>query len=121
MIPEALRQHCLTLQNQVGDLRSQLGAETASGAGFKLALEPINQTFQTQLQLFDGFAGDANLAQQIQTIHTELNKQIRLLSVELTFLQSARQPATRQQRLAQVHDRLDQIQSYCTVLLTIAV
>ena len=50
---------------------------------------------------------------------TEIHRHMRLLSVEVKFVQSAKNAGTRQQRLAQIEQRLVQIQGFAEVLLTL--
>ena len=53
----------------------------------------------------------------VQSYHVEIDKQLKLLGVDVLFLQAARQSATTQQRQQQMHDRLDILQRYCEALL----
>lgn len=50
---------------------------------------------------------------------TEIHRHMRLLSVEVKFAQSATNVGTRQQRLAQIEQRLAQLQGFSQVLLTL--
>lgn len=52
-----------------------------------------------------------------QSYVTEIDKQMRLLAIDLTFLQAARQSATAQTRIAQIVSRLNTLISYCQALL----
>ncbi|MBW4579676.1 MAG: heterocyst frequency control protein PatD [Tildeniella nuda ZEHNDER 1965/U140] len=53
----------------------------------------------------------------VQSYHVEIDKQLRLLEVDIVFLQAARQTVTTEQRRQQVRDRLATLQRYCDVLL----
>ena len=53
----------------------------------------------------------------VQSYHVEIDKQLRLLSMDALFLQAARQTATTEQRRQQIRDRLDTLQRYCDALL----
>lgn len=48
---------------------------------------------------------------------TEIHRHMRLLSVEMSFVRTARNLATRQQRVGQLDQRLGQIQGFVQVLL----
>lgn len=48
---------------------------------------------------------------------TEMHRHMRLLSVEISFVQAARQGNTRQQRLAQIEQRLEELQGFTQALL----
>ena len=53
----------------------------------------------------------------VQSYHVEMDKQLRLLGMDLLFLQAARQAGTTEQRRQQIRDRLNTLQRYCDVLL----
>ncbi|MEL6230411.1 MAG: heterocyst frequency control protein PatD [Cyanobacteria bacterium J06627_3] len=48
---------------------------------------------------------------------TELHRHMRLLAVEISFIQAARQEHTRQQRLEQIEHRLGQLQGFTQVMV----
>lgn len=50
---------------------------------------------------------------------TEIHRHMRLLAVEMNFAQSARQGQTYQQRLEQISQRLQQLQGFTQVLVTL--
>ena len=54
-----------------------------------------------------------NLPQYGQALHTEMQKQFRLMEVDIIFLKTARQPKTITQRKRQLGDRLRQLIDYC--------
>jgi hypothetical protein len=56
---------------------------------------------------------------QIQSIQTEINKQLRLLETDLIFLKAARQPDTMQQRQQQIQTRVTLLLSYVTRVLEV--
>lgn len=56
-------------------------------------------------------------AARVQSYQTEMSKQLRLLGMDVMFLQAARQSETIQQRQAQVSDRLQTLIGYCEALL----
>ncbi|KOR34742.1 MULTISPECIES: heterocyst frequency control protein PatD [Planktothricoides] len=53
----------------------------------------------------------------VQSYRTEMHKHLSLLTTDVMFFQTARQPTTKQQRLAQISDRLGILIRYCDVLL----
>lgn len=59
------------------------------------------------------------IAGEVQAYGVELNKQIRLLGIDVMFLQSSRQAQTRMQRQAQMRDRLQLLQIYCDRVLSL--
>lgn len=61
---------------------------------------------------------DEDLEIKVQSYQTEINKQLRLLKIDLMFLKSARQPATSEQRWNVMGDRLHLLMVYCEALLS---
>ncbi|PSB23662.1 hypothetical protein C7B82_30405 [Stenomitos frigidus ULC18] len=53
----------------------------------------------------------------VQSYHVEIDKQLRLLAMDIMFLQAARQSVTAEQRRQQIRDRLTTLQRYCDGLL----
>ena len=54
---------------------------------------------------------------QLQSINTEISKELRLLNADLMFLTTARQGKTVQQRKLQTRDRLKRLNQYCEIVL----
>ena len=50
---------------------------------------------------------------------TEIHRHMRLLSVEISFVQLAQQGPIRQQRIRQIEQRLEQLQGFTQVLLNL--
>ncbi|MBD0335696.1 MAG: heterocyst frequency control protein PatD [Cyanobacteria bacterium Co-bin13] len=75
----------------------------------------VQQQFQGQVK---GIEGD--LAESAQPILLEMSRTLRLLGMDIAFLQTARQSVTLQQRQKQMCDRIDQLQNFCQGLLKLA-
>jgi hypothetical protein len=86
-------------------------------AMFKSTLAQLQQLFSTQVLSLNLDDLEPRLEHQVQSFNVEINKQLRLLTVDLLFLQSAKQTTTIAQRLQQVRDRLTTLIRYCTTLL----
>ncbi|PSN19889.1 hypothetical protein C7271_05030 [filamentous cyanobacterium CCP5] len=71
----------------------------------------LQQRFQTQLLATIASDGDRQAA--VQPILTEMNRTLRLLGMDVAFLQTARQSMKVQQRQRQMGDRLFQLQTFC--------
>jgi hypothetical protein len=56
-------------------------------------------------------------AQMLQSVQVEIDKQLRLLGMDVQFLQAAKQPITVEQRKTQIRDRLQTLLRYCTLVL----
>jgi hypothetical protein len=58
---------------------------------------------------------DANSREQ--SYKTEINKQLRLLEVDMMFLQGAKQLTTLQSRLKTIEERIDTLIRYCQAII----
>ncbi|MHC5609629.1 MAG: heterocyst frequency control protein PatD [Nostoc sp.] len=54
---------------------------------------------------------------RVQSYQTEMSKQLRLLEIDVMFLQGARQASTAQTRLQTISDRLTILIQYCDAIL----
>jgi hypothetical protein len=54
---------------------------------------------------------------RVRSIQTEISKQLRLLEMDVMFLQGARQPATAKARLDGICDRIQTLIQYCDAIL----
>jgi hypothetical protein len=93
----------------------ELRANVTAG---KLNLQELKENL-TQLQEF--FVRqivplvDANSREQ--SYKTEINKQLRLLEVDMMFLQGAKQLTTSQARLKTIEERVDTLMRYCQAII----
>jgi hypothetical protein len=79
----------------------------------------IQQIFQLQIVPAVSDQEAATGSGQGQPILTEMNRTLRLLGMDVAFLQTARQAVTRQQRQRQMGDRLRQLQQFCQGLRSV--
>jgi hypothetical protein len=77
----------------------------------------VQQMFQLRIMSTDLEQLDPAVVSQVQSYQTEINKQMRLLGMDVMFLQAARQPTTAYQRQAQMSDRIATLIRYCDALL----
>jgi hypothetical protein len=75
------------------------------------------QLFQLRIMALDLEGLPVTAQSQVQSYQTEINKQLRLLGMDVMFLQAARQSTTAQQRQAQMIDRIKTLLRYCDALL----
>ena len=67
----------------------------------------------TQIQLPQGQS-------QWHSATTEIHRHMRLLAVEISFVQAAHQRHTQQQRLGQIEQRIEQLQGFTQMLIDLA-
>ncbi|WP_330482018.1 heterocyst frequency control protein PatD [Tumidithrix elongata] len=79
----------------------------------------IQSFFQSQILDIPISSASSELEEKILSYYVELNKQLKLLGVDFTMLQVARNPTTWQQRQQQAIARLSTLISYCEALLEV--
>ncbi len=105
------------LRQEVEALSQAIAQGGCNCAQLKAALMHLQTLFQTQTQSLELDDLDPSLAHQVQSFNVEIDKQLRLLGMDVMFLQAAKQVATREQRLNQMGDRLTLLLRYCNGLL----
>ncbi len=77
----------------------------------------LQQFFQREIiPLADEDANSPDVG-QVQSYLTEMSKQLRLLEIDVTFFQAARQASTIQQRVDAISDRLATLIQYCHAIV----
>lgn len=74
----------------------------------------LQQDFQQIVQQSDAI----DLPHPIPSYQTEISKQIRLLGMDVMYLQAARMSATADTRRSQLLDRVEMLLGYCQALLS---
>jgi hypothetical protein len=114
MLPSASKSHYQQFQRSVEELQTTL----AHAPALKTAIAALQTLFQTQIWNADRQTLEPKLEQQIHSINVEIDKQLRLLTMDGFFLQSARQENTIEQRKQQMRDRLALLLRYCDGVLS---
>lgn len=74
--------------------------------------------FEQQIIPLDSEELDMAIAARWQSVQTEIKREFKLLTTDVLFLASCRQPATRARRLKSISDRLAKLISYCQIMLS---
>lgn len=74
------------------------------------------QFFQQQILSLDANDLNQDTQARIRSYQTEISKQLRLLEMDIRFLQAAKAEATATARQIQISDRLKTLQSYCEAI-----
>lgn len=77
----------------------------------------LKQMYQTQLLSLNLDSLPPETHQMLQSIQVEIDKHLRLLTIDAQQLQVARQAETIDQRKKQIRDRLQTLLRYCTLVL----
>jgi hypothetical protein len=118
MLPPTYQEHCQTFRQALQGLRTQATVAQPDGLMLQSAFLEAQQFFQRQLINFDFEELPPADEVRVRSLHTEISKYLRLLGMDVTFLQAARQTVTTQQRQAQIRDRVERLLQYCDWLLS---
>ncbi|MDH6060821.1 heterocyst frequency control protein PatD [Chrysosporum bergii ANA360D] len=100
-----------TLATLLEQLHSHLTATEVNTPQLRKEVACLQQVFRQEIvPLPDGGSG-------VQSYRTEISKQLRLLEVDVMFLQGSRQASTAQERIKSISDRLTTIIQYCEAIL----
>lgn len=116
MLPKVYRQRYQDLQQALEQLQ-QLTTSVLNVPKFQKDLLETQQLFQQQILSLDADELDPKEEPQVRSYQTEIGKQLRLLGMDVMFLQAARKSETLQQRQIQLSDRLVVLIGYCDALL----
>lgn len=116
MLPEAYRSLYLDFQHALAQLKQVQEELEGEQPSVQTAFQAVQRSFQ-QILALDWEQLNPQLIARIQSYQTEINRQFRLLGMDMMFLRAARQSATETQRRQQVIDRIDSLMQYCRALL----
>lgn len=94
-------------------VRSEIGTSQLDANGVRERITQVQQFFQQSVLQDAPNQTDYLALEREQSYKTEMSKQLRLLEIDLTFLQGARKPATVQTRLKAIDERLATLVRYC--------
>ncbi|HAX78429.1 MAG TPA: hypothetical protein DCY88_22030 [Cyanobacteria bacterium UBA11372] len=117
MLPHFYRDRYQEFSALLAQLQQTVADDNLDPTLLRQSFEQLQLFFQQQIISLDSDKLDPSVMSRVQSLLTELNKQMRLLSIDVTFLQASRQSTTTQQRLAQIRSRITTLVSYCNVLL----
>jgi len=83
------------------------------------AFEQVQAIFQDQIAPLTSDDLDSTNPSRIQPFLTEIHRQMRLLQMDVMFLQASRNSETAQQRQIVISDRLKSLIGYCEALLQV--
>lgn len=116
MLPEIYRDRYQKFHQALEQLQQTM----AKNQDFNLLRQDfaqLQQIFQGEIASLSNDDLNSISVSRLQSYLTEIDKQLRLLAIDMTFLQAALKPATAQTRLAQISSRLHTLSSYCQAIL----
>jgi hypothetical protein len=107
----------ILMWQQLFTLLSEL--PTASIPDLKVSLNRSIEFFESQILTQDLDRLPDPIAGKMRSYLTESHRLLRLLSIDLTFIAAARNPATLQQRRQAYQEKLDLLLQYCQAVIKI--
>ncbi len=117
MLSKSTHQVITEFQNSLKQLYTTLSSVPLDQPNLKQSFQQLKITFQTQIMEINASDFDFLVESKIQSYLTETHKQIRLLEMDLKFLQASHQSTTLNTRLSQIQTRLDLLLSYGEAML----
>jgi hypothetical protein len=108
-------QEFLTLLEQLQ--RDCIFSTEVNVASLQQEFQAVRQYFEQRIVPLTSEELDESIAPRWQSLQTELRRELRLLTTDMMFLGSSRQPETKDARLQSIGDRLEKISGYCQAML----
>ncbi len=115
MLPDIHHQCYLKLSEVLQQL--QKGDTPIDASGLYQKFLAAQQFFQQQILSLDTSDLNQDTQSRIRSYQTEISKQLRLLEMDIRFLQAAKAKETANTRQLQISDRLKTLQRYCEAIL----
>ncbi|MGL4498014.1 MAG: heterocyst frequency control protein PatD [Planktothrix sp.] len=117
MLSKSARKAIAQFQNSLKQLDLKVILVPVDPIGLKQSFQQLKATFETEIMGISHGDFDPPVESLIQSYLTETHKQMRLLEMDLKFLQAARQSATFNSRLIPLQNRLNTLLSYSEDIL----
>ncbi|MEO1209616.1 MAG: heterocyst frequency control protein PatD [Cyanobacteria bacterium J06638_20] len=114
MLPAELKPGYAALRETLGEMQGAI-ASTPDPIQLQAQFKTAQTQFQQEILTP---SADLALPSAVQSAQTEVNRLMRLLGTDVTFLRSAKQADTQAKRLGQVSDRLSRLLEFCDGLLS---
>lgn len=121
MLPASYQQAYEHFAQQLEHLQPQVTRSQPHVPDIQAGFLAVQQEFQQQIVPLTATAPadlPAGALSRLTACNTEINKHLRLLAMDISFLRAARQPQTVQQRQAQIRDRLQRLATYARLEFT---
>ena len=119
MLHKKAYQEFMTLLNQWQ--KSFVDAKTTLAPASEMTQQfpKLQQCFEQEIMTLSDDNLDVEAVSLWRSLHTEIQREFRLLSTDMLFLASSRQTSTREKRLQTICDRTTKLITYCQKILEI--
>lgn len=116
MLPEDHRQEYQEFSLLLEEMHDLAGQENLDRVALFHRSKELQQFFGDRIMASYNSFSDPARGSLVQSYITEIHKQLRLLGMDITFLQASRNPETTNTRKEAFLDRLQTIIGYCSTL-----
>lgn len=113
------QQHYQQLQSQLQQLQMDLPNLGDHKGETPQRGQALLQFWQQQLAAESGDLLPETAYPTWRSLQTELHRELRLINVDLMFLDNSRTPAMKEQKRQEIGDRLTRLEQYCTQILNL--
>lgn len=117
MLPEEHRHQYQEFKGLLGQLSNLMGQENLDKVALFHRSQELQQFFSDGILALDNTQLTSSWGSRLQSYLTEMHKQLRLLAMDINFLQASRNSRTTETRKQVIVDRLQTIIGYCSTLL----
>lgn len=117
MLPNFHYQCYVEFKQALEQLQQTACCDELDVSKLRQSYQKTQQLFQQQILSLDASDLDSVDEARVRSYHTEISKQLRLLSMDVIFLQAARQPGTFTDRQNQILQRIQTLIGYCDRIL----
>ncbi|WP_206757286.1 heterocyst frequency control protein PatD [Coleofasciculus sp. FACHB-1120] len=117
MLPQSYQQRYQELLTALEQLLHTITATHQEREAIAEKFQHVKQVFEQQITTLTGDELDPEIEPRWRSFQTEIYRALRLLEMDMTFLQASRRSATANPRQAAIGDRLSTLMSYCQALL----
>lgn len=98
------------------ELQDLARASNPEPAALLKHFQQVRQVFDRQIMILSEDELEGAIASRWQSVRTEIHRALRLLEMDMLFLNSAKQTATARTRLDSLQARIEQIVGYCQLV-----
>ncbi len=117
MLSKSAGEAIAQFQNSLKQLNIKVISVPVNRNCLKQSFQQLKSTFESQIMGINDSDSDSPVESLIQSYLTETHKQMRLLEMDLKFLQASHQPTTFNNRLIPIQNRLNTLLGYCEDIL----
>jgi hypothetical protein len=110
--------HCQCCEEFLRSLE-QLKQGVERGTNIQEEFKGLQQLYQEKILTLSSEGIEPAIAPRWRSLHTEINRTLRLLQTDILFLNASRQATTSQQRQTACLQHIERLVGYCTAMVNL--